>query len=301
MINIKEFRVDKIVLLLSIIRKETSKDVQSDHRMLRIIQAVKDPRFSKVIQVAKVFTNNPDGYKTLKEDKELMENLSRLPAINDFESVYMEALKYKDGVVKRWEKLQPIIKDYYINILGLTEEKDFVVNVVHTLSNTGTNNMKNEIFYGHFMGRKDISFDATYIMHEAMHCMFPKNKEWSDNQYGVCHSLIELAIDKELRSRLGGVEDKYMKGHSSGKKIKEKLMPLWVTFLSQKGGMFKDETSKNEEFKKYMSLAQSNNVQNMNFAELMNYCIEHYQEYGLDENTFKVESKQEKTDLGDER
>ncbi len=301
MINVKDFRIDKIVLLLSIIRKENSADVRAEPKMLRIIQAVKEPRFSKIIQAANDFMDNPDVYKTLKDDETLIMNLSQLSAIDDFESIYMEALQYKDGVVERWKKLQPIIKDYYMNVLGLTEEKDFVVNVVHTRGNTGTNNMKNEIFYGHPIGRKDISFDATYIMHEAMHCIFPRKKEWSDEQYGVCHSLIELAIDKELRSRLGGVKDKYTEGHPDGRKIKSKLMPLWVTFLSQKGGMFKEETPRNEDFKKYTMLAQSNNVQNMNFAELMKYCIEHYQEYGLDENTFNVENKQEKVDIGDER
>ena len=79
------------------------------------------------------------------------------------------------------------------------------------------------------------------------------------------------------------------------------LLPLWITFLSRKGGALEFEMPKDEEFKKYMNLAQSNNLQNMNFTELMKYCIEHYQEYGLDENTFNVESKREKADVGDER
>ena len=293
MINIKDFRVDKIVLLLSIIRNM--------NRNMKSVPFKRDARFSKVFQATKFFRDNPDIYKKIEEDKELMDNLSPILDSEAFEKLYDEALKYREDVATRWKKLEPIISDYCTNTLELTEEKDILVNIVCPQFYTGTNNMKNEVFWGHMKGTKDISFDATYIMHEAMHCIFPRRREWSDEQYGVCHSLIELAIDKELRRRLGGVEDEFTDGHSDGKKIKAKLMPLWVTFLSQKGGMFKDEAPKNEEFKKYMILAQSNNVQNMNFAELMNYCIEHYQEYDLDENTFKVESKQEKTDVGDER
>lgn len=56
MINIKDFRVDKIVLLLSIIRK------------MKSVPFEKDARFSKVIQAAKIFTNVPDIHKELTEE-----------------------------------------------------------------------------------------------------------------------------------------------------------------------------------------------------------------------------------------
>ena len=41
-----------------------------------------------------------------------------------------------------------------------------------------------------------------------------------------------------------------------------------------------------------MNIAQNNNVQNMNFEELMKYSIEHYKEYGLTENTFNLKRKE---------
>ena len=171
----------------------------------------------------------------------------------------------------------------------MTEEREFVVNIVNPIACTGTNNMKNEIFYGNDIGIESIGFDVTYIMHEAMHCLFPREKNWTGEQYGVCHSLIELAIDNGLRRRLGGSIGTYNMGHKDGSEIRKKLMPLWTTFLSSKGGMFSYDTIKfeeKEETEKYREQAQKAGVQNMNFLEFMKYCVEHYMEYGIDENTF---------------
>lgn len=290
MINIKDFRVDKIVLLLSIIRKV--EPIPSKFK--------NDARFSEVIQAAKVFTNIPDIYKKLAEDKELMGNLSPILEGELFENLYEQALEYRNGVVARWKELELIISDYWANTLGLTEEKDILVNIVNPRFNMGTNDMKNEIFFGHINGTKDISYDATYIMHEAMHCTYPREKEWSEEQYGVCHSLIELAIDNELRSRLGGNNENYSQGHKDAERIRKRLMPLWITFLGKSGGALKLEIPEDEEFKKYMGIAQSNGVQNMNFTELMEHCIEHYHEYGLDENTFNLKRDNKIAYDGDE-
>lgn len=287
MINIKDFRVDKLILLIALSRnpkriQEYCPDLLKNPEILKIMRS---ENFSKVLLAAQMFTNKPNIYRTLIEDQELMNNLSPIFESDAFKKLYEEALIYRDEVASKWEKLEPIIKDYYTNTLGIVDEKEVLVNIVHPKCITGTNNMKNEIFWGHEDGQEDVSYDVTYIMHEAMHCKYPWEKGMSNDQYGVCHTLIELAIDNELRNRLGGNSNNYTQGHS--KKIREKLMPLWQTFLSQKNGTLQYELPENEEFKKYTELAQSNNVQNMNFSELMKYCMEHYREYGLDENTFK--------------
>ena len=282
MINIKEFKVDKIVLLITIIRK------------MRFTNFEKDPRFSKIIQVASRFTNHPDLYKTIMEDSTLMNDLSPILQSDSFQTIYEDALVYRDEVAKRWETLEPTIKDYYTNVLGLKAEKDILVNIVNPKFNTGTNNMDNEIFYAHTNGKRDISYDVTYIMHEALHCLFPRKKEWTTMQYCVCHSLIELATDNELRARLGGNNQNYTEGHQDAGNIRESLMPLWVTFLSQKGGVSGYNVPNNKTFEKHMNIAQNNNVQNMNFEELINHCLEHYKEYGLTESTFDFKkNKQE--------
>lgn len=280
MINIKEFRVDKIILLITIIRR------------MKLPQYEKNPKFSKIFQVANCFTNHPDLYKTITTDSTLINDLSPILQKDSFQNIYKDALSYKDEVVKRWEKLEPAIRNYYTNILGLRAEKDIIANIVNPQFNTGTNDMKNEIFYAHIYGEKDISYDATYMMHESLHCLFPRTKEWTDEQYSINHSLIELAIDNELRARLGGNNKNYTEGHRDAKKIRNALMPLWVTFLSTKDGISGYNIPNDKTFKKYMNIAQNNNVQNMNFEELMKYSIEHYKEYGLTENTFNLKRKE---------
>ena len=64
MINIKDFKVDKLVLLITLCRKkEYSKYLQK-------------PKFSEILRAAEKFTNKPNIYRTLIEDQELMNNLS---------------------------------------------------------------------------------------------------------------------------------------------------------------------------------------------------------------------------------
>ena len=133
MINIKEFRVDKIILLITIIRR------------MKLPQYEKNPKFSKIFQVANCFTNHPDLYKTITTDSTLINDLSPILQKDSFQNIYKDALSYKDEVVKRWEKLEPAIRNYYTNILGLRAEKDIIANIVNPQFNTGTNDMKNEI------------------------------------------------------------------------------------------------------------------------------------------------------------
>ena len=104
MINIKEFRVDKIILLITIIRR------------MKLPQYEKNPKFSKIFQVANCFTNHPDLYKTITTDSTLINDLSPILQKDSFQNIYKDALSYKDEVVKRWEKLEPAIRNYYTNI-----------------------------------------------------------------------------------------------------------------------------------------------------------------------------------------
>ena len=130
MINIEAFRVNKMVLLLSVIRK------------MKFVPFDGDARFSKVIKAARVFTNAPSIYKELLEDNKLMSDLLPILESDVFESLYEEALKYRDEVATKWKKLEPIISDYCTSMLGFMDEKKILVNIVNPRFNTGTNDMK---------------------------------------------------------------------------------------------------------------------------------------------------------------
>ena len=104
-------------------------------------------------------------------------------------------------------------------------------------------------------------------------------KEFDMSSKDILAIAVKLNID--AKSHLSSVSDE------DAEKIRKRLMPLWIVFLSQKGGASDFKIPKDKKFEKYMDMAQNYNVQNMRFTELMNYCVEHYREYGLDENAFK--------------
>ena len=108
---------------------------------MKLPQYEKNPKFSKIFQVANCFTNHPDLYKTITTDSTLINDLSPILQKDSFQNIYKDALSYKDEIVKRWEKLEPAIRNYYTNILGLRAEKDIIANIVNPQFNTGTNDM----------------------------------------------------------------------------------------------------------------------------------------------------------------
>lgn len=284
MINM-EFDVNKIIVLITRLRRMKYKEMP----------LLNQQKFSKLYNAINNFTNSPELYKEVIADNELMQEILKVIEGNEnFEKYMAEAEENRETVKQRWDAMNPAVEDYFINTLGISTRKEFKVNIVNPNSCTGTNDLNNEIFWGHVDGKNDASYDITYIMHEAMHCLYPYQKEWNDEQKGICHSLIELAIDNELRCRLGGkIKDYGREGHIDGDAIRKRLMPLWKTFLSERGETFEKRETTDVEFRKYEERARKNGVQKMNYTELMQHAIEHYREYGIDHRTFERKESME--------
>lgn len=83
MINIKEFRVDSMVLLLAIIKNSKElKKIKNGNRTVREMQKIikileNSHSLKKLIEETKKFKNNPDVYKELKRDEELKSTISK--------------------------------------------------------------------------------------------------------------------------------------------------------------------------------------------------------------------------------
>ncbi len=259
MVHIKSFDVNKIILLISILRKS---DINQ-------IDFLKRDEFKPLLDVVREFTNHPEGYKKIIENPELMDLIENEIFNNpQFMNAYMEAEKHKEGLEQSWSLHQPIVEDYLKNVLGISQELDVVANIVNPRWSTGTNDMHNEIFFGAVDPKfpEDKSYGTTYLMHEAFHCLFPYNPSWNREQKGICHSLIELAIDNELRKRLGDIDFEYGSlGHADGEKIRNKLLPLWNKFISKSQSI--EEVD--DDFLQNIS----------SFQELMDYCIENYRSF----------------------
>lgn len=254
MVNLKEFKVDKLILLVSIMRKSGNRPegIVLRNKLAQILQETTEININQCINACQTFfTNDAEGFIERIKNSEVIEHLQPLFETNEFQTLYEETLKYKEDVISRWNIAKPKVNQYFSQVLGIVEDKDIVVNIVHPDFNTGTNNMKNEIYYGHYESKSNPNCDPVWMMHESLHCMFPYKKEWNKEQISICHSLIELATDNELLGILNEDNKFYNYGHNDAAHIREQLKPIWDKFVKGK-------------------------IEAKNFLELMQYCTENY-------------------------
>ena len=143
MINIRDFEVNKIVLLISVLRKYKYNRKGQELRD-RVYDTLKDtPRYlNALVKVCKCFTNNPDEYKVLMQDKTFEDSLESIFKSDEFLTLYDDALKYKERLIERWDSLKLTVNKYFSEVLRIKEEKQIKVNVVNPNFNTGTNNLE---------------------------------------------------------------------------------------------------------------------------------------------------------------
>ncbi|MDR1017909.1 MAG: hypothetical protein LBM02_04325, partial [Lachnospiraceae bacterium] len=220
MINLSEFKVDKTILLINIFQTYLSTIASRLEPALlnkidSIGKCVINYLHTKNISTnKKTFSNYSELYKIVTEDSELSalsENIFKTP---EFQSIYDETVAYKDKVQNEWEGSKQNIENIFENHLKIdVPDKAVSVNILHPYCYDGTNNQNNEIYYGHYKGIDNKNYNLVYLMHEYMHCIFPYKSDWNSQQKYLCHSLIELATDNELRVRLGDCSIRYDVGH----------------------------------------------------------------------------------------
>lgn len=276
MINIKEFKVDKIILLISIIRRgyENGKNDIYDY----VFSKLNKDEARMLWDISEEFSNKPYRYKEIMQNKELGKSLECIFEFEEFEKVYEDTLRYKDKLEEQWEDYKDEVNKYFLECLRLDTKKDILANIINPYYRMGTNDMNNEVFFGHVNGIDNPVYNIVYLMHESMHCILPYKKEWNYSQRGICHSVIELATDNELRCRLEGKTDTYNNGHKDGLPQTNKLLPLWCAFLGKTSEEIEQlNKCKDIDFNMYRVLNRKK-FRNMTFPEFMEYCIENYKE-----------------------
>ncbi len=283
MINLKEFEVNKMVLLISVLRKYDKNKVGKNLKD-RVYEALKGtPEYLNALtKICGCFANYPEEYKKILGDTNFLKSLETIFKSDEFLTLYEEALQYMGELIERWKSLKPKVDKYFSEVLGVKEEKQIKVNVVNPQFNTGTNNLKNEIFWGHSDGMKNPYYDVVYIMHEGMHCMYPYQKSWNLEQKGICHALIELATDNELRCVLEGNMQSYSEGHKDNRLQRNKLLPLWCAFLGKSESEITFlKNMEGADFSEYNSLLENESIRKMKFSDLMSFCIENYEQFSI--------------------
>lgn len=280
-------------MLISVLRKYDKEEI-GEALKNSVLEILKDePRnLNALVKACKRFANYPGAYKVLLKDKDFANSLKPVFKSDEFAKLYEEAEKYKEKLKEKWNSLGPKVNNYLTAVLGIDEDKRIKVNVVNPKFNTGTNNLKDNIFWGHYIGQNDPYYDVIYMMHESMHCMYPYKNGWNLEQKGICHALIELAIDNELRCVLEGNMENYSEGHKDNGLLRNKLLPFWCAFL----GKSETEISalKNldgADFSDYSRLQKNESLAKMNFTSLMNFCIENYRNFSVANNKNDIESK----------
>lgn len=276
MINIKEFKVDKVVLLISIIRRKYKHGENSIYDY--VFSNLAENEAKMLWNISEEFVNKPDRYREIMQDKELRKSLECIFEFEEFKRVYENALKYKYKLEEQWGDYKDEVNKYFLECLRLDTKKDILANIINPYYRMGTNDMNNEVFFGHVNGIDNPVYNIVYLMHESMHCIFPYKKEWNNSQREICHSVIELATDNELRCRLEGKTDTYNNGHKDGLPQINKLLPLWCAFLGKTSEEIEQlNKCKDIDFNMYRVLNRKK-FRNMTFPEFMEYCTENYKE-----------------------
>ncbi len=204
------------------------------------------PEWVKLVEKVKsyrwfVFKDSEEVFTKIINDKQLRYAFSKTENVfhkifktHAFKRLLQETEYYRNWVEKTWyknkDKALQILKD----ITGL-KIPSITINVFIThpkLSNGSHIPKEKIILWGHPEEWKN--YTIVYLCHELLHIIVYK-KYKNDT---LMHSLIELAIDNELRIRLNQ-RGKYFKekgreiGHPELRAIEKKFLPLWKKYLKK--------------------------------------------------------------------
>ncbi|MFC1722257.1 hypothetical protein ACFL0C_01265 [Patescibacteria group bacterium] len=123
-------------------------------------------------------------------------------------------------IQEEWERNYDTTSKY-INDLGISTSGNYEILLVHPGIKSGNNIGNNRIIWSH----KDPwpNYNTVYIWHEILHTVINNNDK--------THALIELICDDEMRKLLNNIEYPPFEGHPYLKEVKEKIFPLWQSYL----------------------------------------------------------------------
>lgn len=265
------FTIENSAVLTTIKRKYRN---LNEELLLSTLKAYNDPKYNKMFK---------DIYKT------------RL-----FEETYAKTKKNLVTVTKEYLENFDTVKDYFHNTLKIKPNLTINAYIVSPDLRTGLAyyNDDNSIILGHKNGNLIKNYNTTYLVHEAMHCLYPYLNEPPRNTFttgdvNLTHALIELVSDNELFTKLDS-QNRYMNnekllGHSFTREHKKVIMPYWFKFL----GLSREEQLKRVNLPD-VNLDAKINMEVENFDQLFNYLHKNIKTIKKDYDLFN-ENKNTKT------
>ncbi len=266
-----KFILDQNYILLKMINNR-DKILELEEWKARVVSNIFNKEIVEEIENQKDRINEyflRDDFKKVVEKYDLDLKIDKLKQDQLFNKYYEETLNYLNFLQREWSQKENKIVNWLEKTIKVTlTKKEIFVYVSHPMLNTGMCLDEKYIFWGHWLGLKDINYNITYLVHEALHIILPNenyrplamklyhdkpdflsNQEyWKilnnsikdydkilDFEYNIVHTVIELISDNELYTLLSS-SSKYQVGHKypsySLVEYKECLLPYWFSYLN---------------------------------------------------------------------
>lgn len=223
---------------------------------------------------------NMNAYNTsiFMLDEDVIKTIHSFKETDEFKNLYKETEVYYQKVKKDWEENKSKINNYLKNILKININIRPMVYISHPNTYEGFSFDNNKIAWGHYKGLEDPNYNLTYLVHEGLHSLLPFDKEETEIQSNIKHTIIEFVSDYELYSWLKG-ESTLNEGHPYLNEYRKFIYPYWLMYIGLNSGQIEERLKKDS-----VDLSELNNIKqtdtsNMDIYEFINFCIDEYLKY----------------------
>ena len=208
-------------------------------------------------------------------DNDIKKIIKEFKETEVFRKIYIETEIYLTNVKKYWEENKNIINQFLKRILKIDFDIKLTVYISHPDAYTGYSFDNNKIAWGHYRGIKDLNYNITYLVHEGLHCLLPFDKDETDDECSIKHSIIEFISDYELYSLLKG-ESTLKEGHPYLNTYKKFIYPYWLRYIGLDDYQIIQRLKKDSVSASDLVNIETSDISIMNIQQFIDFCIEKY-------------------------
>lgn len=208
-------------------------------------------------------------------DEDVIKTINSFKETDEFKILYDETRVYYQKVKKDWEGNKSKINNYLKNILKMNINIRPIVYISHPNTYKGFSFDNNKIAWGHYKGLEDPNYNLTYLVHEGLHSLLPFDKEETEMQSNIKHTIIEFVSDYELYSWLKG-ESTLNEGHPYLNEYRKFIYPYWLMYIGLNSGQIKERLVKDSVNSNELRNIEQIDILNMNIQDFIQFCTEKY-------------------------
>ena len=205
-------------------------------------------------------------------DKDVLKTINDFKNADEFKRLYNETKEYFNYVKDNWNDKKDLINEYLNKILKIEINTKINVYITHPNTYTGYSFSGNNIAWGHYLGINDPIYNLTYLIHEAMHSIFPFERDEDKEKCNIKHAIIELISDYELQSLLKN-KSTLKEGHPYLIDYKKKIYPYWLKYIGLNAEEFNKRLDKDQIDINKLKY-EDKDISNLNINEFINFCYQ---------------------------